>query len=155
MPSRVRKVIVSQGGTPDPNQQYERMILYNDDGSNYEPPAGGVGDVAPVTSEEPTTIHNQWTVLDSENTLNITVSGKVYANANHDPGKVILMISDDGGATGTTLDQLSTTTASPGVDYTIKGIVPAGYSVFVGFTQEAAGQNGQASITDVVTQILN
>lgn len=155
MSARPRKVIVTQGGTPDPNQAYERMIMYNDDGTDYVPPAGGIGDVAPVQSEAPTTIHNAWTVLDAANKLQITVSGKVNANANHDPGKAVLMISDDGGATGTTLDQMATTIASPGVDYTLRGIVPAGWSVFVGFTQEAAGQNGAATVTDVVTQVLN
>lgn len=156
MPVTPRKVIVTQGGIADPNQEYERMILYNEDGSHYSPPAGGVG---PVTPEEAASdlldgIGSHFCLVSADTAVQLTVKGTCHANASGDLGRLVLMISGDDGATGTEIDQFATTSPTD-VPMTLSGIVPAGWKAIVQWLQNAPGQGGTYYLPSVITQTLN
>jgi hypothetical protein len=150
-----RKVIVTLGGRANPNQEYERMILYNEDGTDYTPPAGGVGPVVPVPVDTAIadTLGSTWTLISADVATNLTIHGTCRANSNGDLGRLVLLVTGDNGATASELDQFATQSTTD-VPVTLKGIIPAGWKAWVNWEQNAPGQGGSYNLGIPIVQPL-
>jgi hypothetical protein len=66
---------------------------------------------------------------------------------------MVLYVSGDDGATAEELDTLATASTTD-VDFSLSGIIPAGYKVLCSWTQNAAGQGGSFNFQKIIVQPL-
>lgn len=156
MTRAIQTIVVDDAPAFDPTKRSLPISLHTAEGDPIDLAAGGggVGPVEPVdVSGLASSIHDQFGLINADAAVQLTVKGTCHANGSGDIGRVILMVSGDNGATGTELAAVSTTSTT-NVPFTLSGLVPAGWKVYVGWTQVAAGGQGTSTITEVITQPL-